>query len=106
MERLNYDEEFDILYGSWTDTSNSFGYQVTDSVTLTRDLSSGAVIGVTIEGYSDYFFEQKAAKKIELKSFTAKTIRTLVQPNFLLKVLISIFFTAKPEQAKLTLAKH
>ncbi|WP_273235233.1 hypothetical protein [Ileibacterium valens] len=82
MERLNYDEEFDILYGSWTDTSNSFGNQVTDSVTLTRDLSSGAVIGVTIEGYSDYFFEQKAAKKIELKSFTAKNYKNFGTAKF------------------------
>lgn len=48
IQRIDYDQENDIVYIAFSDQHNSYGDEINDYVILRRDWDDGRITGVTI----------------------------------------------------------
>lgn len=48
MLKLNYDEQFDVLYVGVADNSNSYGAEQVNNVNIFRDVDSDCITGFVI----------------------------------------------------------
>lgn len=46
--KICYDKQFDVLYCTIGDTSNSYGDEVGDKIVLLRDINTNDITGITI----------------------------------------------------------
>lgn len=66
--KVDYDDQYDILYCSFSDASNSYGDELDKNVVILRDMDSDGVTGVTIYGFKKHY-EPDKSKQEKLKQY-------------------------------------
>ena len=55
LNKIDYDQKFDVLYYNISNTENSYGDEIDDNIVILRDIDTDKIIGVTIIGYNEFF---------------------------------------------------
>lgn len=66
LNKIDYDQKFDVLYYNISNTENSYGDEIDDNIVILRDIDTDKITGVTIIGYNKFFVVN--AQKINLLS--------------------------------------
>lgn len=66
LNKIDYDQKFDVLYYNTSNTENSYGDEIDDNIVILRDIDTDKITGVTIIGYNKFFVVN--AQKINLLS--------------------------------------
>ena len=66
LNKIDYDQKFDVLYYNISNTENSYGDEIDDNIVILRDIDTDKITGVTIIGYNQFFVVN--TQKIELLS--------------------------------------
>lgn len=54
LNKIDYDQKFDVLYYNISNTENSYGDEIDDNIVLLRDIDTDKITGVTIIGYNQF----------------------------------------------------
>jgi len=70
--KIDYDNQFDILYCSISDTSNSYGDEIDSNLVVLRDMDTNEVTGVTIMAFEKFIWklwnDYNAARNIAMST--------------------------------------
>ena len=55
VNKMDYDEKYDILYYAQGDTSNSYGDEIDSNLVVLRDMDTDQVTGATITGFKKLY---------------------------------------------------
>ena len=55
--KVDYDNQFDILYCSIGDTSNSYGDEIDSNLVVLRDMDTNEITGATIMAFKVFMWE-------------------------------------------------
>lgn len=70
--KIDYDNQFDILYCSIGDISNSYGDEIDSNFVVLRDMDTNEVTGVTIMAFEKFIWklwnDYNAARNIEMST--------------------------------------
>ena len=62
---VNYDENFDVLYLGFSDTSQSYGHESPDGFVVLHDVMTEGVTGVTIFNFFERYIRPKVKEIIK-----------------------------------------
>jgi len=48
LEKINYDNDHDVLYCRFSDTNNSYGDEFIDNIVLLKDFDTDVLTGITV----------------------------------------------------------
>ena len=69
LNKIDYDQKFDVLYYNMSNTENSYGDEIDDNIVLLRDIDTDKITGVTIIGYNQFFVVNTQKNRIIIQVY-------------------------------------